>query len=117
MMHGQPTLDHLGNHEELVGIGGLTCERRAGGGRWETERGDESLGDKIPGYGRLTVREADGSLRWEDRDADWSWRWEVQEAGRSTGSVALLDVSACVALLQLLHFVLVKTMGLFDMIQ
>ena len=50
MMHGigQPTLGHLGNHEEhllgtafesiadcleLVGIGGLTFERRAGG-RW-----------------------------------------------------------------------------------
>ena len=51
MMHGigEPTLGHLGNHEEhllgmafesiadclmeLVGIGGLTFERRAGG-RW-----------------------------------------------------------------------------------
>ena len=75
------------------------------------------MGGKIPGYGRLTVRDADGRWRWEVRDSGGSWRWEVREAGRSTGSVALLDVSACVALLQLLHFVLVKTMGLFDMIQ
>ena len=63
---------------ELVRIGVLGSERRAGG-RWrqETEGGDGSLEDRIPGCGRLTTV----------RDADGSWRWEAREVGKLFGVI------------------------------
>ena len=49
------------------------------------------------------IWEAGRLKKWEIREAGRWKKWEVREAGMSTGFVALPDVFACVALLQLNH--------------